>query len=190
MLLHFKLNDEIDIEGTKYTVNASFDVILKVVELLQDTRISDVKKPSVALKLLIDDELKQYDFKTRLQLMESILSDYVQFEDDVKYDRLGNPVPNSAQEQAGGAQYSYTEDAELIFSAFMQAYGIDLIEQQGKLHWAKFKALLNGLPSETAFSNVLQIRGWSPAQDKEKYSTRMHRLKKQYKLKGKEEKDG
>jgi len=190
MLLHFKLNDEIDIEGTVYTVNASFDVILKVIELLQDERIHPGKKPTVALQLLIGDTLAEYDFESRLTIMKEILSGYVQFEDDVQYDRLGNPVPKAAQEERSGAQYSYTEDADYIYAAFMQAYGIDLIDQQGKLHWAKFKALLNGLPNDTTFSNILQIRGWSPSQEKEKHTQRMHRLQRQFKLKGKGEEDG
>lgn len=190
MLLHFRLNDEIDIEGVTYTVNASFDMIIKVIELLQDQRIPPLQKPSVALKLLIEDDLKTISFENRLYIMREVLSEYVQFDDDVQYDRLGNPMPKAAQEERGGAQYSYTEDADYIYAAFMQAYGIDLIDQQGKLHWAKFKALLNGLPSDTTFSNILQIRGWSPAKDKEKRNAQMQRLQKVYKLKGEEEEDG
>lgn len=190
MLLHFKINDEIDIDGEIHVVNASFDVILKVIDLLQDERVPPLKKPAVALKLLIGDELKEYDFEDKLHIMKAILSEYVQFDDDVQYDRLGNPVPKAANEEKSGAQYSYTEDADYIYAAFMQSYGIDLIDQQGKLHWAKFKALLNGLPGDTTFSNILQIRGWTPAKEKEKHNQRMHRLKKLYALKGKGEEDG
>ena len=40
----------------------------------------------------------------------------------------------------------------------MDQYGIDLIEQQGKLHWDKFKALLDGLGSETRFRRIVSIR--------------------------------
>ena len=190
MLLRFKLNDRVDIEGEEYTVRASFDVILKVIDLLQDKRIHPMKKPSVALQLLIGDGLEEYGFDDRLSIMKDILSDYVKFDDDVQYDRLGNPVPKPAQEEQSGAQYSYTADADYIYAAFMQAYGIDLIDEQGKLHWAKFKALLNGLPGDTTFSNILQIRGWSSSKEKEKHTQKMHRLKKMYQLKGKEEDDG
>ena len=48
----------------------------------------------------------------------------------------------------------------------MQAYGIDLIEQQGKLHWRKFKALLSGLPENTQFKRIVSVRQWEPSDDK------------------------
>ncbi len=45
----------------------------------------------------------------------------------------------------------------------MQAYNIDLIEEQGKLHWKKFNALLSGLPDGTKFVEVMKIRAWKPS---------------------------
>lgn len=40
----------------------------------------------------------------------------------------------------------------------MEQYGIDLVEEQGKLHWDKFKALLDGLGPETQFRQIVSIR--------------------------------
>ena len=52
----------------------------------------------------------------------------------------------------------YTQDAELIIAAFQQAYGINLIDQQDKLHWTTFLALMRGLPKSTRLAEVVQIR--------------------------------
>ena len=53
----------------------------------------------------------------------------------------------------------YDIDADLIYASFMQAYGIDLTEND--LHWRKFQALLSGLPSETVMSKIIEIRTYN-----------------------------
>lgn len=76
-------------------------------------------------------------------------------------DEFYNPtcvVPKS-EESAGGVQLvDWDVDANLIFAAFMQAYGIDLTEAD--LHWHKFKALFDALPEETLLVKVMQYRGY------------------------------
>src|SRR5690625_1400472 len=54
--------------------------------------------------------------------------------------------------------FDFVQDAEFIYASFMHTYQIDLFEQQGKLHWKKFKALLNGLSEDSIFSRVVGIR--------------------------------
>ena len=68
--------------------------------------------------------------------------------------------PKSTTNTNNGSKksFDFVQDAELIYSAFMQSYHIDLIEQQGKLHWLKFLALFSSLPSNTKFSEVIKIR--------------------------------
>lgn len=187
MLLHYKLNDQVDIDGELYEVNAAFDVILRIIDLLEDNAFGPVLKVKAVLKMLIGDELAEYSHAERQECMERILDQYVQIKEEVVYDRKGNPMPVPPKEEQSGAEYSYTEDADYIYSAFVQAYGIDLIDQQGKLHWSKFKALLGSLPKDTMFSQIMQIRGWKSSDDKKKHSVRMQELQKKYRLKGKEE---
>src|SRR5690625_7547641 len=54
--------------------------------------------------------------------------------------------------------FDFVQDAEFIYASFMHTYQIDLFEQQGKLQWTKFKALLNGLSEDSIFSRVVGIR--------------------------------
>lgn len=51
--------------------------------------------------------------------------------------------------------YDYEIDEDLIYSAFMECYHIDLSKP---LHWWKFKALFNGLNSECEFCKVKSYR--------------------------------
>ena len=50
----------------------------------------------------------------------------------------------------------FTQDAALIFAAFMQSYGINLYRD--RLHWIEFQHLLAGLPEGSRYSEVLGIR--------------------------------
>lgn len=50
----------------------------------------------------------------------------------------------------------YDIDADYIYAAFMQGYGIDLMEED--LHWHKFLALLAALPDDTALSKIIGYR--------------------------------
>src|SRR5690606_20295394 len=45
-----------------------------------------------------------------------------------------------------------------LYASFIYDYGIDLLEQQGRLHWEKVKALLAGLSDESMFKRVVGIR--------------------------------
>lgn len=45
-----------------------------------------------------------------------------------------------------------------IHASFWQAYGIDLVQQQGELHWCAFQALFDGLPDDTPIRRIMRIR--------------------------------
>ena len=79
------------------------------------------------------------------------------------------------------AVYDFEYDADLIYAAFMQQYGVDLCDSE--MHWWKFKALFNGLSEDTHFTKVVQYRGMdlSKIKDKEMRAQYM-RLKGAYRL--------
>lgn len=74
--------------------------------------------------------------------------------------------------------YDFDCDANSIYSAFYQQYGIDLTT--ANLHWWKFKALLDGLGEDTPFIKTVQFRSinLSDIKDKEtkKFYQKMKRL--------------
>lgn len=186
--LKYSIDDRIDIDGEVYEVNAMFDVMLRVVDLTMDEKLPPGVRVSTALVLLIGTKeqvdkhmnphvnyefLDKYSIEDRAVILEQILNKYMSIKDqDVPVDRAGNPMPIvESDDEEELMDFDY--DAEEIYASFMQAYHMDLIEQQGKLHWFKFKALLSGLPDETPIKQLISIRGWEPDNDKKKYSTRM-----------------
>lgn len=72
----------------------------------------------------------------------------------------------------------YEQDAELIFAAFLEQYGIDLIEEN--LHWWKFKALLSGLHG-TKLNEVMGYRCYDE-NDKTDWKQAMKLNKKRWEL--------
>ena len=91
------------------------------------------------------------------------------------------PVKKNEEEQE--QLYSLKYDSDYIFASFFQAYNIDLIEMQGKLHWKKFNALLGGLPEDTKFMEVIKIRSYKPSKhDSSEYKEHMRDLQRQYEL--------
>lgn len=49
-------------------------------------------------------------------------------------------------------------DADYIYAAFMQAYGIDLVD--AGLHWHKFLALFHALPADTYMYRIMEHRSY------------------------------
>lgn len=182
--LAYPLDEKAKIGDDTYSLDMSFDNIIRLIEMLGDDELDDAVKVVTGIEMLIGEV--KFDLETQgaifQQLFEKVISkEAVASPVDIK----GNPMPKNKEERV----YSLVEDAEYIYASFMQDYGIDLFEQQGKLHWEKFKALLGGLKADTKFKEVLQIRqmdlptGKGSAKEKK----RVQEMKDAYKLKGNSE---
>ncbi len=66
-----------------------------------------------------------------------------------------NPLPRQIGSDDIGKVLDFKIDADLIYAAFMQQYGIDLFETD--MHWHKFLALLRGL-NRTKLDEVMGYR--------------------------------
>lgn len=115
-----------------------------------DTRTSTALNCLRKLREDIPPELKVgYIFK-RLGLPEADLFSEIM-------DYLAGPPSDDARESKGPPSFDYFQDSELILAAFQQAYGLDL-NAVTNLHWWHFLSLLGGLPSDTRFMEVVNIR--------------------------------
>lgn len=187
-----KLTDELVLGDDVYPMNISFNKVLKVIELINDDEFDEIYKPYLALQIFTD-----VDFTQALTPKEATGIFKMVFEEHIRLipardtapvlDLAGNPIKSKirsrSQSETSARLFSLKYDAEYIYSSFMQAYGIDLIDAQNSLHWKKFNALLNGLPSDTKFSEVVKIRAYKPQKgDSKKYRESMKKLKKEYAL--------
>ena len=183
MNLAYPLDDTVEINGKTYELDMSFNNILILFDLLQDKTIDDVTKVKKGLFLLIEDELEEYDIEERAKIFVEIFKNAVgESKKKQLVDLDGNPMPDISEDDKKA--FDLAQDAEYIYASFMHTYQIDLFEMQGKLHWKKFKALLNGLSEDSIFSRVVGIRtaelptGKGMAKERE----RLRKLKQKFAL--------
>lgn len=186
----FSLSDElvssVEINGLIYEVDMSFDNILRLVDMLNDNELDDLTQILTGIEMLFDQPL-DCPIEEQAEIFNQAYTALIGFDDDkeLEYDLLGNLMPGQQEDESKDAVYDIRQDAEYIYASFMQDYGIDLIEQQGKLHWYKFKALLSGLREDTKFKKVIEIRQMPLPTGKGsgKHRKEVEELKKVYALK-------
>lgn len=81
-----------------------------------------------------------------------------------KFSRPKNILPRLLR-SSSEIVLDYEIDSDLIYSAFLGQYGIDLIDVS-ELHWHKFQALLRGLNNTTRLLEVMQARAYEKVTDK------------------------
>lgn len=141
------LRNEYEYKGQMYPIDLSFDNILRFYRLLEDKDFSNEEVVEIAFRMFFSNCPKDADFA--LTAFKDI-SDYISQE---PYGNDGGATPGNPIKY-----YSFTQDAGAIYASFYEQYGIDLVEQEGKLHWDKFKALFAGLGPKTYFQRIVQIR--------------------------------
>lgn len=131
----------------EYVLDLAFDTVLNVKRMYTEKLLDDAELLVESLRIFEIPErtISRLDWQERAELLEQIFREKI----------AGRPRPKM------GAQkilFNFEEDGEYIYASFMQAYGIDLIDQHGKLPWSRFMALFEGLPSKTKIKEVMRIR--------------------------------
>lgn len=149
------LSNEFSYQGRSYKLDLSFDTVISFYQLLDDDHFTAEEKASIAFEMFFGFEPKNPDFA--ISAFEQISSYLRQqpygndVEEDVGTDMQGNSI-------SAVKYYSFTQDAEAIYSSFREQYGINLLKEKGKMHWDEFKALFAGLSDKTYMSRIIQIR--------------------------------
>lgn len=166
-------------DGKEYTIDLAFDNVLDVFDVLDDKDLRNHEKAEICTALLLNESLHGEE---AVNLWNYIYENFIHIENkqSIKYDLKGNPLP--VQEETK-RPIDLDKDAEYIFASFQQAYGMNLFHEQGKLHWHEFKALLNGLPSDTIMQRIINIRLWEPTKgESSEYKQAMRELQELYAL--------
>lgn len=129
--------NKVEFNGTDFFFNTDFRCFLKALKVMSDKDILFTHKIDGLFRLLYD--FVSDDFEIKKTLVE-------------KYFELF-----AENKKSDGVEFSFYEDAELIYSAFWQVYKIDL--WTAKLTTEQFIAMIKGIPSGTRFADVLELRG-------------------------------
>jgi hypothetical protein len=95
----------------------------------------------------------------------------------------GPPSDDEKPSKAVAPSFDYFQDAKLIGAAFQQAYGLGL-DEITSMHWWRFLSLVEGLPANTRFMEVIGIRTMEiKSKDSAEEKARKRRMKKAVALK-------
>lgn len=181
--LNDRLEDEIEVGGETYRLNLSFDNVLSFFDLMDDDYLLDADKIEIAFRMFVDSD-DGHDFETKYKAVETIVNRFIL--DEEEPGETGEEQPDDGEQAPGTSRkyYDLKKDAQFIYASFMQEYGIDLIDMQGKLRWEKFKALLVGLRDDTKFREIIGIRAMDLPKGKgmEEERRRIRKLKRIYAL--------
>lgn len=165
-------------DGKEYQIDLAFDNVLDVLDVFDDTDLRDYEKAEICLALLLGDQSYELSIDLWNYVYETFI--HVESKQPIEYDRKGNPMPVQKEQKQS---IDFEKDAEYIFASFQQAYGMNLFQMQGKLHWSEFRALLSGLPSDTIMQRIIQIRLWEPSKgESSEHKQSMRDLQKIYAL--------
>lgn len=135
------------VNGKAYAIYTDFRVWMRFClefEAFRDGGYEGVMDISYLFKNLLPEFEKPEDYQTII---------------DFAYPQ--NVVPRGIQD-AEERILDFRIDSDYIYSAFMQDYKIDLCE--AKMHWHKFKALLNGISENTRLCQIMGYRSYTGEQ--------------------------
>nr|DAR08589.1 MAG TPA: hypothetical protein [Caudoviricetes sp.] len=135
-------------DKSKFVINPAYDTVLEVQKLYKEDTLTEFEKIDQALKMLVRNKwnLRLLNPEEKQKLLSVITQRYVEVEKRPQIKKSPFPV------------LDFEKDGDYIYASFMQAYKIDLIEEQGRLPWKKFLYLFNGLPADTKIKQIMRIR--------------------------------
>lgn len=135
-------------DKSKFVINPAYDTVLEVQKLYKEDTLTEFEKIDQALKMLVRNKwnLRLLNPEEKQKLLSVITKKYVEVEKRPQIKKSPFPV------------LDFEKDGDYIYASFMQAYKIDLIEEQGRLPWKKFLYLFNGLPADTKIKQIMRIR--------------------------------
>lgn len=135
MKLHERPVDSVHFGGRTYRIDADFRNVLRAIDIMDDATLWPDIRTEKALRCFVRGRLAT----DRAGLLEAVLRAVM-----------------GESKGSGKRVMDYDKDADMIFAAFWQAYGIDL--HHDRLHWSAFRALLANLPDDTRMMQVVDIR--------------------------------
>lgn len=161
-----KLPEYVKIDGTEVKINADFRFSIHFEQLINDNALKDEEIFKRALKI--------YYPKIPNNIKEAI-------ERMLWFYRGGKEIIRKKKSTVLSREeiYSFEYDADKIYSAFLDQYGVDL--QEVNMHWWKFRAMFNGLKDDNEISKIMSVRAMDINKIKDKTMKEHYaKLKKLY----------
>ena len=158
-LLTERLPDGVEAGGGRYSVDPDFRLMVELESAAEDGLAPET----------LEDILWRFYRQAPPSDPEAALDGLLWFYRCGKEDAAG---------ASGGARvYDFGQDAEALYTSFLQAYRIDL--SVDAVHWWAFRRLMFGLPADTPFAQRLHYRASDTSgmgKEQKKHYARMKKL--------------
>lgn len=133
--------DPLPTEFHGFRLNTGHRTILRIIRMLRDPEIAEKDRPGILSRMFFADGKRPGRSGTLMAFGWFVT--------------CGNTDRDENTE--GARDLDYEQDAQEIYAAFRQVYGIDLLETE--LHWWQFSALLGGcFACDNALSAKVRLR--------------------------------
>lgn len=153
------LPDAVTVNGRAFLIKTDFRVWLKFDRGLEESGIENVR-----LEDILQDPLDVPDMSEIEGFVSGIMDFYIN----------RNPLPKDTG-GSGARVLDYYLDGDYIYAAFLEQYGIDLVDIE-YLHWYKFQALIRSISDNTMLGKIMSYRGYKNSGNKS-YEKQMQELK-------------
>lgn len=157
------LPETVTVDGRTYYVQTSFKYWLRFLELVENKNTSP----------------KEFDFMYKGSKPRSRLNGVMAL---IQFCTPPQVLPRaeSFNADAFGRVTDYTLDSDFIYAAFMELYGVDLVESN--MHWHKFLALFKGIHG-TKLNEIISYRLYENTSGKrDSYTRQMEKLRRAWEL--------
>mgnify|MGYP004511271969 CR=1 FL=1 len=140
-----KFPDTVCVNGEDFLIETDFREWIRFIKLIEDENISWQMKCRLLLQWYrngIPDDLETAVYA---------LGDFLAMKTETTEEQDEGVSSNSKQ------LYSFEQDAECIYSAFREVYGINL-QTIPYMHWWEFQTLFVGLPEKTEIKQRIMYR--------------------------------
>lgn len=161
------LPDYVVADGVAYPINTDFRVWLEFDRIINSRKIKAENKTELILKLCFKKEDSVILPRSTLSAISALYEFYLR------------EKPHKSGKNSAKRVFSFDEDADVIYAAFLTQYQIDLLSVP-YLHWHMFLALLNGLEDNRRLMKIISLRSVNVAEitdrERKKYYQRLQEL--------------
>lgn len=156
-------------------INTDFRAMVMLELLIRDPEYSAQDKVTMGLNLLFTDGIGK---ASESDAWDALLWFYGGGEEEAQ------PAQETRPQSPAGASprirrvYDFKQDANRIYAAFRQVYGVDL--QKEALHWWAFRAMLFALPDSCLQGRIMAYRATDASKLKGAEKKRIQQLQRQY----------
>lgn len=183
--------EAVEVDGENYKINADFRTSIRFEILMQEKELTQEQQAFADKLCMLDAEMDRETAQLLAKYKDGLELYYQEIPENINeainkmlwfYECGKENIDKKKPKKSGSKKkiYDYNHDADYIYAAFYEQYGIDLAEQE--LHWWKFSALFSALSDDCMISKIITYRVIDTKGMEKEQKAFYNRMKRLYEL--------